>query len=82
MAENAHSQRFFQTVSRIWRKSEIRYESKDFIQPKEPLLWLFFTDSLGKKGVIVPDLQGDFEFDLVGVNLDPFLYKRNAILIF
>lgn len=42
----------------------------------------FCADSLGKKGVRVPDLQRDFdffEFDLVGVNLDPFLDKRNAI---
>ncbi|MFN3850325.1 MAG: DUF5916 domain-containing protein [Spirosomataceae bacterium] len=43
----------------------------------------FCPDSLGKKGVRVPDLQRDFdffEFDLVGVNLDPFLDKRNAIV--
>jgi Domain of unknown function (DUF5916)/Carbohydrate family 9 binding domain-like len=42
----------------------------------------FCADSLGKKGVRVPDLQRDFdffEFDLVGVSLDPFLDKRNTI---
>lgn len=42
----------------------------------------FCPDSLGKKGVRVPDLQRDFDFfeyDLVGVNLDPFLDKRNTI---
>ncbi len=47
-------------------------------------LYLGFVcfDSLGKKGVRVPDLQRDFgffDYDLVGVALDPFLDKRNAI---
>jgi hypothetical protein len=50
---------------------------------KKNLYFGFFCpDSLGKKGVRVPDLQRDFdyfEYDLVGVNLDPFLDKRNTI---
>ena len=50
---------------------------------KKNLYFGFFCpDSLGKKGVRVPDLQRDFdyfEYDLVGVNLDPFLDKRNTV---
>lgn len=49
---------------------------------RKNLYFAFFCrDSLGKKGLRVPDLKRDFdffEFDLVGVNLDPFLDKRNA----
>ncbi|WP_155297170.1 carbohydrate binding family 9 domain-containing protein [Spirosoma aerolatum] len=42
----------------------------------------FCPDSLGKKAVRVPDLIRDFDFfnyDLVGVSIDPFLDRRNAI---
>ncbi|RCR65558.1 carbohydrate binding family 9 domain-containing protein [Larkinella punicea] len=45
-------------------------------------LGFFCPDSLGKKAVRVPDLIRDFDFfnyDLVGVSIDPFLDKRNAI---
>lgn len=43
----------------------------------------FCPDSLGKKGVRVPDLRRDFEFftnDIFGVALDPFRDKRNAMV--
>jgi len=42
----------------------------------------FCPDSLGKKAVRVPDLIRDFDYfnyDLVGVIVDPFLDKRNAV---
>lgn len=41
----------------------------------------FCPDSLGRRGVRVPDLRRDFEYfqnDLFGVSLDPFLDRRNA----
>jgi len=43
----------------------------------------FNYDSLGKKGIRVPDLSRDFSFgtnDIFGISLDPFLDKRNAIV--
>lgn len=43
----------------------------------------FCPDSLGKRGVRVPDLRRDFEFftnDIFGVALDPFRDKRNAMV--
>jgi len=43
----------------------------------------FCRDSLGRKGVRVPDLRRDFEFftnDLFGIAIDPFRDKRNAIV--
>ena len=42
----------------------------------------FNYDSLGRIGIRVPDLRRDFDFftnDLFGVNIDPFLDKRNAV---
>lgn len=43
----------------------------------------FCPDSLGRKGVRVPDLRRDFDFftnDLFGIAFDPFRDQRNAMV--
>ncbi len=73
---------FFKQFPDQGGKPKFDTQIKILYNKKNLYFGFFCPDSLGKKGVRVPDLQRDFDFfeyDLVGVSLDPFLDKRNSI---
>jgi Domain of unknown function (DUF5916)/Carbohydrate family 9 binding domain-like len=75
--------RFFQVQPLQGERANPDTQIKILYDDRNLYIAAFNYDSLGKKGIRVPDLSRDFQFgtnDIFGVSLDPFLDKRNAIV--